>query len=533
MIKAYADGELFYDSLSPSTRLLSFTATPSVAVAGTAELTMPPGHPSFDRFVSYRTLIEIYRRGSLIFRGRALFPYDDNVGRRNVTFEGERCFFRDSVMRPYLFQDSPEAILAEIVNQHNTQVEHFKTFQVGTVTVTDANDYVRLESESAEQTSTTLDKLLQRCGGYFVFTTDSDGIRRINWLEKLEYKSSQSIEFGENLLDYSRAGVDTGLATRIIPYGAKDETTGLRLTIEGVNNGLDYVEDAEAVALRGVIALPVIWDDVTLAENLLAKAKKYLASSKMMVSTLSLSAVDLSALDADIDTFRVGDWVRVISRPHGVDEDFLLRDRTYDLLNPANDTVTLGKELTTLTGESAASYRDAQSQLQEVEHSIRSDYKLGIEHAMESTRQTLSTLIEQTSTAIRMEVSETYATNENVDSKISTTFTQLADSFNFEFEALQRKVDENDAENREEFETIRKYIRFVEGDIVLGEEGNELTLRIENDRIGFLDGGAEVAYFSNKKLYVLDGHFLNSLRVGRIAIVPRENGNTSIIKVGE
>jgi hypothetical protein len=94
-------------------------------------------------------------------------------------------------------------------------------------------------------------------------------------------------------------------------------------------------------------------------------------------------------------------------------------------------------------------------------------------------------------------------------------------------------VNENDTETREQFETIHKYIRFVDGDIILGESGNELTLRIENDRISFLDGGAEVAYFSNKQLFVLDGHFLNSLRVGSFAFLPRENGNLSLVKVGD
>ena len=104
---------------------------------------------------------------------------------------------------------------------------------------------------------------------------------------------------------------------------------------------------------------------------------------------------------------------------------------------------------------------------------------------------------------------------------------------NFEFDELKKIVDENDASNREQFETIHKYIRFVGGNILLGEDGNELTLRIENDRISFLDGGAEVAYFSNQQLYVLDGHFLNSLRVGKFAFLPRENGNLSLVKVGD
>lgn len=110
---------------------------------------------------------------------------------------------------------------------------------------------------------------------------------------------------------------------------------------------------------------------------------------------------------------------------------------------------------------------------------------------------------------------------------------QLADAFNFEFETLKAAVDANDAEARAQFETIHKYIRFMDGNILLGEDGNELTLRIENDRISFLDSGAEVAYFSNKQLYVLDGHFLNSLRIGKFSFLPRKNGNLSLVKVGD
>lgn len=533
MITAYADGVLFYDSREEDTRLLGLTASTSVDKAGVADFILPPGHPAYERFVHYRTLVEIYRRGSLIFRGRALYHADDLYNCRTVTCEGERSFFRDSVMRPYLYQDTPAAIFAAIIGLHNSQVEEFKTFKVGTVTVTDANDYIRIESESAEQTSSTLDKLVERCGGYITFTTDADGKRCVNWLEKLEYLSGQSIEFGENLMDFARSTADTGLATRIIPYGAKDETTGLRITIESVNDGLDYIEDTEAVAVRSTVAVPVFWDDVTKPENLLAKAKKYLATSKMMVVTLSLSAVDLSALDKNIDTFQVGDQVQVISRPHNVDDTFLLRDRTYDLLNPANDMVTLGKEMPTLTGEGAAANKDVLSQLHRTEHSIRADYTLDVAKAVAETERTLSSLIQQTSEAIRMEVSDTYATAGLVESKITTTMTQLSNAFNFEFDSLKAKVDENDAESREQFEMIHKYIRFENGNILLGEAGNSLTLRIENDRISFLDGGAEVAYFSNKQLYVLDGHFLNSLRVGRFAFLPRENGNLSLVKVGD
>ena len=81
------------------------------------------------------------------------------------------------------------------------------------------------------------------------------------------------------------------------------------------------------------------------------------------------------------------------------------------------------------------------------------------------------------------------------------------------------------------WETDRKYIRFEDGKILLGEVGNELELQIANDRINFLQDGAEVAYFTNRKLYVTDAQFLHSLQLGSFAFMPRANGNLSFKKV--
>lgn len=533
MIQVYADDVLAYDSRLEDLQLLGLSVTVVADKAGTAAIIMPQGHPAYNSFTSYRTVVTVYRDGVLLFRGRALYPSDDFYNRRTITCEGEYGFLRDGVMRPYVYQDGPAAVFTDVINLYNAQVDEFKRFEVGEITATDPNNYIRLESESAEQISDTVDKLLERVGGHIVFTTNPAGRRVINWYAELNYRSSQVIEFGNNLLDFSRSSSNADLATVIIPYGAKNEETGARLTVESVNDGRDFIQDYDAVTLRGVIAKAVYWDDITLPENLLAKAQQYLDDSKMMLTSLELSAVDLSALDKSIDTFTVGDLIRVRSKPHGVDDDFLLTERAYDLLNPARDTVILGKDVATLTGADAAGDRAGLTEMQRVERNTHADYTLNMAQAIEEVKATLTSLIQQTSEAIQLEVSEQYATNDDVTAQISTTLTQLSDAFEFEFSTLQATVSENDADARTQFEEIRKYIRFEDGDIILGEEGNELVLRLENDRISFLDDGAEVAYLSNKRLYVIDGQFLQSLRVGSFAWVPRANGNLSLMKVVE
>lgn len=533
MIQVYADDSLVYDSRLQGAELLGLKATLGLNKGGAAEITMDRDHPSYNDFTSYKTVVTIYKDGVLRFRGRALYPSDDVYLHRTITCEGERCFLRDGVMRPYLYQEAPADIFTHVIGLYNAQVESFKQFVVGTVDVTDPNNYVRLESEEAETFADTLDKLVERCGGYIVFTTNSSGARVINWLTEVSTMSSQVIEFGENLLDFKRSTANSDLATVIVPYGAKDETSGERVNITSVNDGLDFIQDHEAVALRGVIAKAVYWDDVATPAALLAKAQQYLATSKNLITSLELTAFDLSVLDKNVDSFRVGDTIRVRSKPHGVDDDYQLEEQSLDFLNPQNDKVVLGKNVASLTGADVAGDRKGTAAIKRVEQNIRADYNVNLGEILAETQQTMASLIQQTSEALMLEVSEEYATNGAVESAISTTMTQLSDSFEFLFSQLETKVDENDAEARTQFTEIQKYIRFEDGNILLGESGNEITLRIENDRISFLDAGAEVAYFSNKLLTVLDGSFLNSLQIGSFAFVPRGNGNLSLLKVGD
>ena len=169
MIQIYTDGVLAYDNRLEDYDLQGLKVTTGLNKGGTAEIVMPPNHPAYGNYTSYKTIVEIYRDKLLKFRGRALYPTDDYNNLRTVVCEGELCFFQDAVKRPYLYQDSPAVIFAAVVGVYNSQVEEIKQFRVGTVTVTDPNNYIRLESEEAESVLDTLNKLLERCGGYIIF----------------------------------------------------------------------------------------------------------------------------------------------------------------------------------------------------------------------------------------------------------------------------------------------------------------------------------------------------------------------------
>ena len=372
---------LIYDSRLEKYDLLGLTVTTGLNVGGTAQIVMPPGHPAYDTLQPFRTLIRIYRDGELRFRGRVLYPADNILGQRTITCEGELCLLRDSIYRPYKKVGAvPSSFFNTMVNAHNAQMETIKRFTVGTVSdvfKSSANER-EMENENAESVLDAINGLVEQFGGYITFTDAEDGTRVINWLQTLDNKSGQSIEFGENLLDFSSTGANTtNLATGIIPYGAKDPDTKQRITIATgtVNNqfpGKDYITDPDAVLARGTIMTSVVWDDVGTANQLLEKARAYLNEHKMYITSLTLTALDLSYLDRSIDSFAVGDTIRVISAPHSVDEDFQLTQMTEDLLNPAKSKITLGKDIPSLTGSDVTSYRKNQSAISKVSGAVNS-----------------------------------------------------------------------------------------------------------------------------------------------------------------
>ena len=121
------------------------------------------------------------------------------------------------------------------------------------------------------------------------------------------------------------------------------------MTIKDINNGLDYVQDDVAVALFGVIEKTVMFEDVTVAENLFKKGQETLQESINSTVSIELSAADLHNLDVNIEAFRIGDNVRVISKTHGLDRYFLLSKLSLTLDSVSSCSMTLGATFKTFT----------------------------------------------------------------------------------------------------------------------------------------------------------------------------------------
>lgn len=530
MYRLYCDGLTLYNSKLENLKILDPSVELEENKTGSFEFTLPSDHPYYQMIRKMKSIITLYQDDYLLFRGRVL---DEETGWHNekkINCEGELAFLLDSIQRPYDYSGTVSGYLNLLITNHNTQVEESKWFTVGNVTVTDANDYIVRSNIDYVDTWTELQsKLIDLLGGYIVVRHEGY-INYIDYLQDITVLSPQAITFGKNLLDLKRIRKGKDIATAVIPLGAKlkDEEgkdTDIRLTIAEVNNGLDYIVDEEAKAQYGFIVKTVIFDDVTDPTNLLTKGNAQLADFVNLPETVELTAVDMAAAGVDVASFHISTMVRTDSKPHGIDQLFRVTKLSIKLFNPAENKLTLGG---VFLGFSSA-MQGLASQQQQILQAVEKTAKTASE-AVYNVEQNLLASIQVSADNIQSVVSESYYLKEDTDalvSSVSTEIEQTKNSFEIQFNQFSQDIEAVAAGTDAEFEEIRKYIRFVDGMILLGEVGNELELQISNDRISFLQDGAEVAYFSNRKLYVTDTQILHSLQLGNFAFMPRTNGNLS------
>ena len=527
----YCDNELLFDPRIDELAIFNKKIALEVNKTGSFDFKIYPSHPMYDRIKRLKSSIEVYQDAYLVFRGRVLDDKLDFNNAKDVICEGDLAFLNDGIVRPYTYSGSVSGFLSYILDEYNAQVEETKRFTLGNVTVTDPNDYITRSSITASSAWDVVnDKLVKMLGGY-IRIRRSGGINYVDYLEDSTMQSLQEIKLGENLLDLNKEIKGQDIVTALIPYGAKlGNDTDERLTIAAVNGGIDYVFNQDAVDAYGWIFATKTWDDVTVGDNLLTKAAAELASRINLSVSLDVSAIDLSMTDDQIDELRFFEYVKINSPAHQLNEFMLIQKLTIDMDNPQNNKLTLGTQYATFS----ESQLNTEKAIENVTNNI-SETNTNVHNFVTEQVTTLNSNIEQSASSIRTDVSETYTSKSELEQyklDVSTTFTQTKDAFTFDFSTLEQLVSDLGGETSASFTEIRKFIQFLNGDIILGEVGNPLKLKIENDRIAFILNGVESAYWANGNFYITDVRVLTSIRIGNYAFIPRSNGNLSFKWVG-
>lgn len=153
---------------------------------------------------------------------------------------------------------------------------------------------------------------------------------------------NQPIEFGLNLLDYTDEQTMANYITSVAPIGK--DASGNPVYITSVSqDGSGYVKASNAViAEYGEKRTRVNFDNLSDPNDLLAAGTEWLSKNAFQELTITLSAVDLSSLTSlGYDEFKLGYFVNVNASQFGFSAQLPVLERTVDLTDPANSTLTL------------------------------------------------------------------------------------------------------------------------------------------------------------------------------------------------
>lgn len=354
------DGRTYclHDQRDRNLRVIEPRLTLTLNKTGALTFRIPSSHMYSNTLKKMKSSIQVMEDGILIYEGRVLSDESDFYNTKDVVCEGSLAYLIDSAQRPFSLSGNIHDFLAQMVENHNRQVEERKQFVLGRVNVADENNELKRESTKIDNTWNTLKAQLIDVHGGYIWVEYRDGKKYLNYTYDYGGKNEQQIRFGVNLLDLTKYQDATNVVTCMIPYGGDveyqdelGETQTGTVDITSVNDGKDYITAEQAVLDEyGKIWGTFQWPDITDPARLLEKAKEYLKEVAGIPDTFKVSAVDLNYTGVDIRRFRVGYYTTAISKPHGVSKDLLLAQLDMYLDDPAKGSISLGTTVSSFTG---------------------------------------------------------------------------------------------------------------------------------------------------------------------------------------
>lgn len=169
-----------------------------------------------------------------------------------------------------------------------------------------------------------------------------------------------------------------------------------------------------------------------------------------------------------------------------------------------------------------------------------------VDEAINTERTERQSAIETKANEITAKVSETYVSNSALNhykEEVSTQFSQTKSDFTW---SINQSV--TDAKNemngqissvngrldglKQTADNVNSYMSFDNDGLTLGKSDSAFKTKITNEEWSIQKNGAKVTYINDQTMYITDGQFTQSLKVGAFGFVPRANGSLDFKKVG-
>lgn len=341
MFVGYVDNQLLFATSQPKGKeIISGTLTDEINSVSALEFTLPPSNDVAGQITPHASIIRLESDGAEIFRGTANSVSKNFRGDTVVSCDGMIALMADIIRAPDAVSGiNTKYYVNSLITSYNSGVTDNRRISAGIID--EFGTFTADHSQECKSVFELLKEVRSDKGGY-IWASYIGGDVRINYTSTIGRRNNQQIAFGSNLVNIEDQLEVGTLVTRVWPLGNEG------LTISSVNNGNAYLQN-EAVELRyGRVdkTIQVDSDDPAVVKSY---GQAYLTRYAAMNNTITLTAIDLHHLDKTISSFEVGDAVRVLSPPHGIDAEMIVNSVSTDLVQLSNSRITLGAKKGSIT----------------------------------------------------------------------------------------------------------------------------------------------------------------------------------------
>jgi len=341
-------------------RVKSCEFTEDTASTDTATISVSPQNPAYTHLQELKTLVRIINThtGETEFDGRIFHIPEENMDAsgiitKKILCEGVQGYLCDTVQLYHHYEDTEvTGFLASLLDYHNSVMQTDspeRCILLGAVTVHSTNSKTTAQRTTMEEIK---ENLTSRLGGILRTRRNAQNQILLDYYQESDYGQicDTAVEIAVNMKSISSGTDATGIITRLYPFGCQlNSETGERLTIASVNNGFPYIDDEDAIRKYGIKCGSIVFDDITVPENLLAKGREYLQQACQIKKSYQAVVLDLSTIGKAADSFRAGNTYRFVNHLLGLDEYLKIKKRTVNIFRPYQPTIEIGDKMEKIT----------------------------------------------------------------------------------------------------------------------------------------------------------------------------------------
>ena len=400
--------EVYLDGTSTTGRLLHSTGIDDISryiiggkliltigEPGTFSFTITPHHILYAEIVPYKSTVTVYQEGVELFRGRVTGYTTDIQRQRQVECEGDLSYLED-------IQISTESIKREdkklskmfeyFVNLYNEKgklsKDDVRYIAPGEVSIAKANynveayKWITPEDKEYKDVRSYIDEFIECFGGYLRTKRYDDGLVHLEYISGYTEVNDQTITYGENLVELSVSSEYDDLFTIMVAVGEEyDDDDGKKITPR-INKIAEFTDSSVAGVTihHPKSSHTLVWNEGLETYGRIIRAQSFSGirnNSELKNRSLaffretiigylgnfSVKFVDRHWLDPAYSPVYLGQKVRIISAPHGIDtkdQPLTCMKIEYDFDNPDSVSAEFDIPFQPLADTFTAKYRQEQ-----------------------------------------------------------------------------------------------------------------------------------------------------------------------------